>query len=353
MKPGGDAVGPLLNRLYTAALAFGSVWLLGGLGFFFIGEGKWSYGDCLYMAIITLSTVGFAETLPDMSQVPAARAWTVALILMGSGTLLYFASTLTALIVEGDLTGALRRRQMERNIDGMHDHVIVCGIGTTGAHVVQELVATATRFVVIEKDERKVERMLGEIGGFMFVIGDASKDEVLEEAGIRRARGLIGALTDDRDNLFVAITARALNDTLRIVVKAVDPENAAKMKRAGADAVVSPAYIGGMRLASEIIRPTVVQFLDDMVRDRDQNRRIEELPVPEGSPLAGRALRDVDFSHVTDTLVIAVRYRDGRHLYNPGPDVRIEAGQVLIVLARGDQVRKLHEALAPVSASLA
>ena len=277
----------LLGRLYTAGLVFAAVTVVGSVGYYVIGGGRWSWPDCFYMAVITLSTVGFGETLQDMHAVPWARTWTLSLILLGSGTLLYFASTMTALIVEGDLRGAIRRRRMSTLLDRLAGHVIVCGVGSTGQHVVEELVLSRTPVVLVDVNVERIERLMADHpeATMLYVIGDATEDHVLEEAGIRRAKGLIAALHDDRDNLFVTVTARALSDSVRIVSKAAESDNISKLERGGADAVVSPAVIGAVRLASEMVRPSVLQFLDGMVRSREQSRRIEELLVTADSPI--------------------------------------------------------------------
>jgi voltage-gated potassium channel len=335
----------LINRLVSAGLVFGSVFLVGGLGYRIIGQGRWDLSDCLYMAIVTLSTVGFAETLSGMDEVPGARVWTVALILLGSGTLLYFASTLTAFLVEGDLRGALRRQRMARILDKVHDHVIVVGLGATGNNVIRELRNTHTSYVAIERNVETAQRVATEAGpNFLFVVGDAADDHVLIEAGVERAKGLVAALSDDRDNLFVTITARALNDDLRIVARCVDIDNAQKLERAGADKVISPALIGGMRMASEMIRPTVVSFLDAMVRDK-QPRRIEEIGVPSTSAMVGRTLAEANLRQSSDALVMAIRSRDGEHVYNPGPDATIEADSTLILMVRTDELARLRRAV--------
>ncbi len=329
---------PLLARLYPAALAFLIVFVVGGLGYRAIGGERWDYSDCFYMAIVTLSTVGFAETLPGMDETPMARAWTVGLILLGSGTLLYFASTLTALIVEGDLRGVLQRKKMTRLLDKIHDHIIVCGVGATGSNIVLELHRTHNSFVVVDNNVERIERMTAEIGPFLSVIGDAAEDHILEEAGIERANGLITTLPDDRDNLFVTITARALNDKMRIVARIIEPESEHKVRRAGADAVVSPNHIGGMRMASEMLRPKTVKFLDEMLRDKEASRRIEELVIPQGSPLVGQTLSEANLRQWADSLVIAIRLVDGSHLYNPTAAHRLSAGETLIAMVLSAEV---------------
>ena len=343
----------LLARLYTAGLAFGAVALIGALGYRFIGDGAWSFADCLYMAVITLSTVGFSETLPGMDTIPMARAWTLTLILLGSGTLLYFASTLTALIVEGDLRGAIRRRRMSTLLDRLSNHVIVCGVGSTGLHVVEELVQSRATMVVVDTSIERIERIVAEHpeADILYVHGDATEDHVLEEAGIRRARGLIAALHDDRDNLFVTITARALSDTVRLVSKAAESDNIVKLQRAGADAVVSPAVIGAVRMASEMVRPSVLQFLDGMVQNPEKTRRIEEVLITADSPLVGASLHEAGLRSVADALVIAIRFLDGHHEYNPTGDTQLRAGMVLIVLVKAQEVRALKDHVRGAAAS--
>ncbi len=337
----------LTDRLLFAAGVLALVLVFGATGYHQLGGGRWAWSDCFYMTVITLSTVGYGETLPGFSAVPFARPWTVGLILLGSGTLVYFVSTFTALIVEGDLGGALRRNRMRKRVEGMKDHVIVCGVGTTGVHVVAELIATETPFVVIDADEQRLLKLQQEHGEKLvhWVLGDATEDEVLREAGVETCRGVVSALHDDKDNLFVTVTARALNPRTRIVAKAIEPTAVEKMRRAGADSVVSTNYIGGMRLVSEMIRPQVTQFLDQMLRDRAQNLRIEEVVVPDDSPLVGLQLRESAIRKASDVLVIALREAEGEIVHNPPPSTLITKGMVLIVLARTKDVLRLREAI--------
>jgi len=338
-------VGPEIRR--QLAVAFGallSVAAIGAAGYYLLGGGRWAFGDCLYMTIITLSTVGFGDVLPNMSAVPFARAWTLSLILFGSGSLLFFVSTLTAFIVEGDLQGVLRRRNMQKRIDQLQGHFIVVGVGATGIHVVAELLSSKVAFVVIDQDRLRLEAVAEQLGpDMLYVEGDATSDTVLDQAGIARAKGLAATLREDKDNVFVSITARALNPKLRIVAKVTEDNAETKMRRAGADQTVSPSYIGGMRLASELVRPSVVQFLDQM---RSQELRVEEVPIPEGSTLIGAPLRNTKIRHQTNVLVLAVRQPDGSYSYSPGPDFQIEAGQTLVVLCRSEDLDQLRGGMA-------
>lgn len=333
----------LYRRLVVAFVALGGVLVIGASGYHYLGEGRWSWTDCFYMTVITLSTVGFGELLHNMGEVEYARMWTVMLIVLGSGTLVYFVSNLTALIVEGDLQGVLRRRRMEKRVDKLHSHVVVCGVGSTGHHVVHELATVGVPYVVVDHNAERLARIAAEMGEkFLYVVGDATDDDTLQEARVTHARGVIAALHEDKDNLFVTITARALNPSARIVAKAVEPSAEAKLRRAGADAVVSPNFIGGMRLVSEMIRPSVVEFLDRMLRDPKQHLRIEEILVPKMSPIARLPLAK---SRIRDTgaMVIAVRKPDGEYFYNPAGDLVLEPGTQLIVIARSEDVHRLRE----------
>ncbi|MEQ1507882.1 MAG: potassium channel protein [Myxococcota bacterium] len=338
-----DGSRALVTRLYTAAVALVTVAVIGAGGYHVLGGGRWSFEDCLYMSIVTLSTVGFGELLPGMNDLGWARVWTVVLIVLGSGTLVYFASTFTALLVEGDLRGAMRRRRMTGLLENLDRHVIVCGIGSTGIHVAEELQASRTPFVVIDRELDRIERATAQLGReLLYVIGDATDDHVLEQAGIRRARGVIAALTEDRDNLFVVVTARSMSESVRIVSKAVEAENVSKLTRAGANAVVAPAHIGGVRLAAEMVRPAAVRLLDGMVHSHDDPRRIDELLVTADSPLVGKSLAEAGLRDGFDALVLAIRRVDGGHEVNPASTTVLAPGMVLIALVRTDELSELR-----------
>jgi voltage-gated potassium channel len=329
----------LRRQLLLAGFSLVTVALVGATGYHVIGDGRWSWPDCLYMTVITLSTVGFGETLPGMNAVDGARLWTAMLILFGSGSLVFFVSTITALVVESDIRGAVRMRRMQKEIDKLSGHIIVVGVGATGIHVVDELLASGVPFVVVEASTERIETVRTHLGNdFLWVQGDATLDAVLEEAGILRASALATTLKEDKDNAFVTITARALNPKLRIVAKVTEDNAATKLTRAGADITVSPSFIGGQRLASELVRPGVVKFLDNM---RAQDLRGEEVPIPEGSSLVGTELRNSGIRHQTKVLVLAVRDTDGSYLYNPGPDFTLTQGQTLVVLCRTSDLEQL------------
>jgi voltage-gated potassium channel len=333
-----------LRRLGAALAGFAVLVAIGTLGYWSLGHGRWAPGDCAYMTIITISTVGFYE-LREMGHVPGARPLTVGLIISGVGVLAYMQSNLTALLVEGTIGLALRRRRMQKEIAKLSDHVVVAGAGGTGKHVIEELMATQTVFVAIDRSEHVLQQVATEIcgGRMLYVHGDATLDHVLLAAGVERARGVVAALTHDKDNLYVTLSARSLNAQARIVSKVVEDEAAPKIIKAGASSIVNPTMIGARRLASELIRPEVNEFLDQMLRDKDRNLRLEELVVPKGSLFVGRALKDTPIRRQTRALVVAVREGDRSFTYNPDPEHIIAEGTTLIVLGETDSIVKLRQ----------
>lgn len=319
----------------------------GSVGYFVLGHGRWAFADCVYMTIITISTVGFYE-LREMAGVPGARPLTVILIVGGVGALTYLQGNLVALLVEGAIGQAFRRSRMRKAIEALKGHIVVAGAGQTGKHVIDELIATSTTFVVIDRNHQVLERIASEFGAgkLLYIHGDATEDHVLLAAGVDRARGVVAALTQDKDNLYVTLSARSLNPSARIVSKVIEAEAGPKVLKAGATSVVNPTMIGGRRMASELIRPEVNEFLDQMLRDKDKNLRLEEVIVPKRSSFIGRSLKDTPIRRETRLLVVAVRGRDRTFVYNPDPDYCIEEGNILIVLGEADAVLKLRTLVA-------
>lgn len=341
-----QAVRLLFSRLWSAFVILALAIITGTVGYWVLGDGVWSWAECAYMTLITLSTVGYAETLGGMDHVYGARAWTVLIIVLGSGTLLYFASTLTAFIVEGDLRGVLRRNRMLKRIARLEEHYVVAGAGRTGLDIIRELIATHMPFVVIDTDEERLSTIGTELDTeVLYIVGNAEDDEVLLSAGIERARGLAAALPEDRDNLFVTLSSRSLNDKLRIVAKAVEPASPPKLYRAGADSVVSTTYIGAMRLCSELIRPHVVEFLDAMLRSNG-DLRVGQVAVGEGSSAAGRRLGDTGIARAKDLIIMAARLPDGEYIHIPSEDLVVPAGTELIVMAKAKVTARWIKALA-------
>ena len=335
------------KRLIKASAAVIICISIGTVGFRLVDDGQHSIVDCVFMTVITLATVGYNEVIP--LETDFAKLFASILIVVGMGSLIYFGSTIIAFFVEVDLRHLRRIKKMEKKIAGLLNHVIVCGVGTTGSRVVSELRETNTPFIMIDTHQEQFDKLKENCqdkgAGLLYITGDATEDHVLEAAGIDRASGLIAALRNDKDNLYLILSARQINPKLRIIARATEESAPLKMIRAGADKVVAPNIIGGMRIASEIIRPDVVEFLDVMLRDKEQNNRIEQVVIPDDSPLVGRTLASTKIRKATDVLVIAIRNVDGKFTYNPGPDTIMEAGAVLVVLGAMESVLKLRKSI--------
>jgi voltage-gated potassium channel len=335
----------------SRALFVRRVALLSGLLFFLMIAGTvgfrllpgWSLSDAAYMTVITLTAVGYQEVHPL-----SGSGRLLAAFLLGGGITsmgLWFA-LLTSAIVEMDLAQAFRTRRTMNKIRDMSGHVVVCGAGRSGRQVVHELAAARVPYVAVDRDPRRAE-LVREIDPDALVVeADATRDETLEQAGVRRARGLITALSADTDNLFVCLSARALSPTLTIVARALDEEAMSKLYRAGADHCVSPNITGGVRMASMLLRPQVVSFLDVVMGEEELALRLEEVRVPTASPLTGVTLSDAKIPQKTGLIVIALYHETetgGRTLvYNPGSEERIREGDTLIALGEPDRIDRLR-----------
>ena len=335
---------PLVKRLLLGFLALATVVIGGASGYYVIGDGEWRLFDCFYMTIITVTTVGYGETLSHMDQIPHARMWTIGLLLFGSGTIVYFASTITAFIVEGDLKNVLFTSRLKKRIKRMKDHVVVCGAGSTGRHVIEELLKTSVPVIAIDMDEG-VLRELAERhpkAEFSYVVGDATDDDILDTMNLVGARGLVAALSGDKDNLYLVVSARQANPTFRVVARCAELSHVEKLRRAGADAVVSPNHIGGIRLVSEMVRPATVKFLDDMLRDRRAAYRIEDVKL--GTAVKpGTTLREARIRERFGMTVIASRATDtAAWTYNPAPDEPLGPGMTLVVIGSPDQLASMR-----------
>ncbi len=328
------------KRVLTALIVFALVFLIGVAGFKILGGREWSLLDSVYMTAITIGTIGYGET-HDLSANPAARTFTTVYIFLCLGTIAFAVSSITAFVVEGELKNILGRRKMEKQIERLSGHYIVCGSDETAMAIVQELVQTQKPFVVVEPDKGRIDR-LAALGPILHVQGDASEDSVLEKAGIARAKGLIACLPGDEANLFVTISARNLNPGIRIVSKAIDPHSPSKMVKAGADSVISPTFIGGMRMVSEMIRPAVTTFLDMMLRERNRVLRFDEHAIPAGSPLAGATIAETRLEERTGALLVALRKGGAKEfVFNPPKTTVLAESDVLVFIATPGMMREL------------
>jgi len=322
-----------LRVLLRTAGLIGLVFALGVTGYLILSGPEHGLLDAVYMTVITLTTVGYGEVI-DLSDNPMGRAFTIAVVVVGVGSVLYLFSSLTAFIVEGHLAALLRGRRMNKKISSLNGHYIVCGTGATGEHIVRELAATQRPFVAVDWDEARLRHLEEDLKmEFPSVTGDATDDDTLRAAGIERAAGLAACIAADKDNLIVTVSARLLNGDLRIVCRCIDDRVGEKIRQAGANAIVSPNTIGGLRIVSELVRPTVVSFLDIMLRDKQEGLRVEDLRITETNALADTTVGALRQRGLPDVLIVALRRQDGSWVFNPGDEACLSPGTTLIFMA--------------------
>ncbi|MGD9042286.1 MAG: NAD-binding protein [Desulfobacterales bacterium] len=326
------------KRLYFLLVLIFLVIMAGSTGYYIIFDGEPGFLDCLYMTVVSLTTVGYGEII-QVTGNTTAEIFTMLLITFGMGIILYGISSLTALLLEGQLSGILRKKKMAKQIDKLTDHYIVCGGGETGGGVITELCKNNEIAVLIEEDRARIERCQA-ICDLLFIEGDATDDENLIAAGIERAAGIIITLPSDKNTLYVTMTARMLNQQIRIISRMTNQHLEPKLLKAGANAVVCPNAIGALRMASEMIRPTAVDFLDHMLRSNRGDLRIHELTVSENSKLNAKEIRDCGLEKRYGLLVLGAKHKSNEIEFNPAPDQVLAAGTTLIVMGAVGQIAK-------------
>lgn len=334
----------LAGRVYVAfrypVLGFAVVMLIGTAGYWHLGGGKASLLDCAYMTFITIATIGYGEII-DLSANPAGRVFTMVIAVLGIANLSYMFSKMTAFIVEGDLNESLRRHRMQRAIENLKGHYIICGIGRVGTNVLNELVATGRESVVIEPAREVLDKMLEAYPKQRYLHGDGGDDEMLRAAGVEQATGVFAVSGDDNKNLVITLSAKQLNPNTRVVARCHDVRFVEKIRRVGADDIVSPDFTGALRIASSMLRPAVVSFLDEMLRT-DKGLRVEEIVLPQGAKerrIGEIAPGDGDY------VVLAVRH-DGAWHFNPPADATAKAGATLVVMTTPAGRAKLERRVA-------
>jgi voltage-gated potassium channel len=334
--------GEMVNRRFITAVSLVlAVFLYGTVGHYLLLYPEMPLAVCALRTIFLLATINESFSVAELGPLYDTRfiVFTLSLVVFGIAVILYALSTITAFLVEGDLQEIWRQRKMNKDISKLSGHFIICGGGETGHYIANELQLSGHQFVVVEIDHERIERLKEE--GLLYVEGDAAEEMTLERAGIRQAKGVAISLPTDKENLFVTITARQMNQKLKIITKGIDINIDQKLQKAGADKVVRPAFIGGMRIASELIRPTAVTFIDKMLQDPEDTTRIEEVIINADCELNGRTISESQFRQKTGLQVLAAkRPEDDRYCYQPDGDTRLQPGTTLIVIGRTEDVDK-------------
>ena len=329
--------GEAARRIRLAILMLSGIIFVGTAGYMTLG---WDLLDALYMTVITVGTIGFEE-VRDLDESVAGRLWTIVLIISGVAVLGYATTSLVALAVEGTVRDYFRGRRMRVEIGKLGGHQIICGYGRVGRQVAEEFALDGVPFVVIDQDPRFVEECLNR--GYLALLGEASDDGTLEEAGVRRARGLVAAVDSDAENVFVVLSARKLNPKLHIVARTSSDASASKLEIAGADRTISPYSVGGRRLASLATQPVVVDFLDIVTRgEKGIEFRLEEFAVPKESPFADHTIAELKIGEKTGAIVLAIRSPEGTFDTTPSAQDTVHSGDTLIVLGTRGQITRLE-----------
>lgn len=324
-----------MHKLRLSFILFGCTILFGVIGYRVLDD--MSYFESLYMTVITIATVGYGEVRPLST---SGRVLTIFIIIFGIFSAGHTISTLLRMLIEGEIQKTYERRRMEKKIAELRDHYIICGFGRIGGWVCQELRAQKKDFVIIDRDPEVIKNL--EKLGYLYLPLDASSDDALLAAGIRYAKAIVPAVSSDADNVYITLTARGLRPDIFIVARSSSESSETKLKRAGATKVVSPYYIGGKRMAQVLLRPTVVDFIDIATMNGNLGLIMEEAPVRPDSNLVGTTLIDSHLRRDFGVIIVMIRKYHGELIFNPQPAEKLEAGDVLVMLGRKEEMEKIR-----------
>ena len=327
----------LTGKLKIALLILLTIFIVGTFGFHFIE--KWGFVDSFYATITTLSTVGYGDFVPRTAE---GKFFAVFIIIFGVGTMLYSFGLISETVIEGRLRGLLGRGKLEKMIEKMNNHYIICGCGRIGLLICRELTAEKVPCVVIDNNPEVIQKAQDE--GFIYCKGDATQDRTLIEAGIKRAKGIVCVLPSDAENLYVILTAKELNQNIYIMSRSEDEASEHRLVRAGADRVISPYKLGGVRMAMAILRPAMLDFIEITSRRQSLELRMEEIPIHPGSQFIGKSLEDSGIRQHYGLIVITVKKDSGKMIFNPLAEYVIAEGDRLIAMGEDENVKRLVKA---------
>ncbi len=323
------------HQLKSALILLLLVVTLSTVGYMAVED--WNFLDSLFMTVITLATIGYGEVHPLS---PAGEIFTILVILLGVGTAAYTLGTASKLMVEDRIRTLFGRKTMKA-LQNLRDHFILCGFGRMGRTIAAELAERGISFVVVENKLEVIDDL--ERFGYLYIKGDATEDDVLIEAGIERAKGLISVVTSDSHNVYIVLSARGLNPSLSIVARADSDESIQKLVRAGANRVISPYSLSGFRIAQAVHSPTVLDFLEKIVHDKALGLRLDEVLVRGTSRLAGVSISQSGLRQEHDLIILAIKDSTGKMAFNPSSDAVLKAGDTLVVLGHVPNLKKLEK----------
>lgn len=324
-----ELIGPILTLML--------VFVIGTVGYYYMSGENASVIDSFYMTFITITTIGFEEVI-DLSNHQWGRVFTIFISLAGIGVLTYLVTHITAIIVEGKLGYNFRRMVMERELSELKNHFIICGFGRSGSNINRDMRNQGFETVVIDSNDERFKEMLEAYPEQLMVEGDATEDQLLERAGVKRAAGLFITTHDDNTALMICLTARNLNADLKIITSCQHPENIRKMYIAGADNVVAPSHIGAHRMVNEMVKPHVTSFLDSMMIQYNKNLNIEQLRVSE--KMDRYHINDLNLKDLPHTIILAV-HKESEWIFNPARSLELRENDMLITLTSELEFQKL------------
>lgn len=324
------------GKLKIALLILLIVVVIGTIGFH--GIEKWSLIDSFYTTMTTLSTVGYGDYTPKTTQ---GKVFTVLIIILGVGTMLYSFGLISETVIEGRLRKLLGRGKLKKMIDKMNNHYIICGCGRIGYLICRELIAEKVPCVVIDNNPEVIQKVQDE--GFTYCRGDATQDKTLIEAGINRAKGIICVLPSDAENLYVILTAKELNQNIFIMSRSEGEESEHRLIRAGADRVMSPYTIGGVRMAMAILRPAMLDFIEITTSRQSLELRMEEISIRKGSPFIGQSLEGSEIRKRYGLIIVAVKKDSGKMIFNPMANYTIDEDDRFIAMGEDENVKQFAE----------
>jgi voltage-gated potassium channel len=327
----------LRKRFLLPVVILIAILIIGTIGFWYIGNKNYPVIDCLYMTVLSISTIGFREVI-DISGNTFGKIFTILIAFSGIGTLTFIFSNITALIVEGELRQTFKTKKMEKRAKKFENHYIICGVGRVGSHILDELYTTHRNTVVIDNNENTLQSVSNNYPDAVYINGNADVDEVLIKAGIKNAKGIFAATGDDNQNLVVCLSAKYLNPGIRVVARCLDASNRNKLVKAGADAVISENYIAGVRMASEMIRPDVVNFFDRVLSDRERDLSVEEIKLNESYD--GKTIAELNIDKYRNTLLLAL-ISGNDWIYNPKPEHVIKLPGKIVVITNPEERIKM------------
>jgi voltage-gated potassium channel len=323
------------RRLVFTVMLIAATILLGAVGFRILERDEWL--ESFYMSTQTVTTVGYGDLAPNTKP---GRLFAIFLMLTGVGTVLYALTVVAQSVIQSEMVEAFSARRKKKEMKKLDGHYIVCGAGRVGRRIIRHLAGQGLTFVVIERVERRLEDLSEQPEHL--IIGDATSEEILIEAGVKRARGLASCLPDDASNVYVVLTARGLNPDLHIVVRAVEEQAEPTLIRAGASRVVAPTIIGSQSMARALLKPAIADFMDSIVAE-SLDLVFEEIAIDATSPYAGKALKDTDLLSALGLMVVAIRQKDGELIFNPKGSNLVSDGDLLIVIGKAESVKGLKQ----------